>query len=606
MIERIIYYTSSKQVPIFRGIIDAPRPTIIKNKSPSSSILKTPSNPIYIVFEGLNPNNNYSLSIYLKTNLNIKQSNPNNKNNIVNFVQLISNITVQTKSIDSVSNSNEYSISDKKPAHSNKRVYSVLNDPDYSEDDDDEDDYDDDYTSYGDTDQYRDSDEYQKNPDRVINCDISKATSTSTSMTTTTLPSQILAIGSSLFANVTNKKKPKRNQFITINYSSSQMSKLMSGLIKNLSINQQLDSYISTVSNYKDFFNIQQFNKKSFDYVIHNDCLKQLLKQTSSSISFTEPLCLLNTVTQLKSADEYDDYDYDSDDDYQTMSSVKTTNLFSVQTSIVSPVNPQSFVYIASSCQMGSLLTKPTSLKTSTSKLKQASSTKSASSSNSASTSKSLGLAPFFTSFRKEKMKNLKMLPSSLINHHHNTNQTLFSLEQSTYRTVLYTVTSPSVTSTTNSPATSSLTNSLKYYFQQLQQPPQLQGLRKSLTSINDCQLLSDNQLQFQIENYLNSRLFSNVKNWYYSTTSTGPTPQIKSKSKQSAGLSATPSPSTDLYYHVEILIPNKSKSTRKINSRLNARLKNRLVGALPASDSHSWVFFKFKIENNTQVKIIS
>jgi hypothetical protein len=95
---------------------------------------------------------------------------------------------------------------------------------------------------------------------------------------------------------------------------------------QNLTKQQQLilNEMSSNVSNFKDFFDVKQFSKDSFDYSVYYDCLKQY-NINSKQINFilTRPLCLFSLAPTWQSLN---DEDQNRNDDY-----------FSVQTTITVP-----------------------------------------------------------------------------------------------------------------------------------------------------------------------------------------------------------------------------------------------------------------------------
>lgn len=151
------------------------------------------------------------------------------------------------------------------------------------------------------------ADELSTKNERIVNCDLTKSLYNAVDhVVENTLDSSVhgssTVSSESLFS--LNSRKKLKNQFITINYSSTNMNKLISLLLflNETSSNENNDSpssknmilndVSSNLNNFIDFFHLKQFSKDSLDYAVYYDCLSQYknnLKQ--ADFLFTKPLC---------------------------------------------------------------------------------------------------------------------------------------------------------------------------------------------------------------------------------------------------------------------------------------------------------------------------
>jgi len=227
----------------------------------------------YLVLEGLASNTNYNLLVYIKAD---------------NQVELVLNRTLSTLSLDD----------------SNKDA-DLINDQYYINDElfESEDDMIDDSVSLA-----------NSNRKQIISCAIHKTSQTEPR---------------------TFNKYQRQNQLVTIDYSSSNMNKLLESSMSFNSTDLQLNEIIVNTSYFQDFFDLIQFNKETFDYSINYDCLKQSKNTQKQHNLFlrTQPLCLFNLASTWQALNDNDP----SDDQYNVQTSIK--------------FNEKYTVYIASVCE---------------------------------------------------------------------------------------------------------------------------------------------------------------------------------------------------------------------------------------------------------------
>lgn len=118
------------------------------------------------------------------------------------------------------------------------------------------------------------------------------------------------------------------------------------------------------------------------------------------------------------------------------------------------------------------------------------------------------------------------------------------------------------------------------------------------LTNINECQLIDDNEIQFQIE----SKLADSVANVHRTTLNR-------------LGSSVSPGDvgggggslfnQTPYYYHIEILAPSTSLASSR-NSLNNKLFKPKFGTLLSQQRRPVWLKFKFKIEDSISQVIIA
>ena len=286
-----------------RGAFDISKLVQEENKQAESIIL---------ALEGLRPNTNYRLLIYLKKLISTKY---HHSSSLLSQVQLILNQTLITPSKDMTHES--------KPTAFYDEYY----------DEEDEEDYLDDPSSYDDY-----TDTLNKKNDRVISCDLFRQAAP---VSTSTLSPN------SLFSLNNKNRKKFTNQFLTINYSSNNMNKLLmtainSSLINN---NEDLSEISSNFSYFKDFFNLKQFSKESgMDYSVNFDCLKQYERNSKqAAFLLNRPLCLFNL-----EGDQYGSVNEENEDYFSVHTSIKFENAKLLK-ALKSP-KEHFYVHVASSC----------------------------------------------------------------------------------------------------------------------------------------------------------------------------------------------------------------------------------------------------------------
>jgi hypothetical protein len=266
------------------------------------------SNSIYLVFDGLNPKTRYSLVVFFKSNsLQHPSSAQPKSNEYFSYHSLVINDTLETLSRNkSKHQTSVFQLISKK---FNEYDDHDQTNSDYELDDDEEEDEEDDYLDEDYDDDYISNDSTKK-IDRIINCDLEASSS---------------------------------NKIITINYLSSRMNKLVSFLYKNRTSllfdsknKTALNELTTSISNFKDFFKLFQFNKAfEQNYAVYDECIKEFKTNTKL---MNKPLCLFNLDAMWESFS----WDNNFNNEY-----------FSVQTSINVANSKEKFnslVYLASAC----------------------------------------------------------------------------------------------------------------------------------------------------------------------------------------------------------------------------------------------------------------
>ena len=490
--------------------------------------------PVFIIFEGLNSNSNYTLLIHLKkTPISTSKHNLNQ----ISQVQLVLNRTVSTLSSTKDTDS---------------KSHKANNEVDYYDDEDEyylEDQSEEDYTEISSSSSYS---ELNKRNEKIVSCDLSR-----TSVSTLNEISADASSGSSpnsLFNLNSNKRKIK-NQFITINYSSNSMNKLVLSVLntsanltdfQSLSKQQQLalNEMSSNVSNFKDFFDVKQFGKDSFDYSVYYDCLKQY-NVNSKQINFilTRPLCLFSLAPTWQSL---------SDDE-----AARNEDFFSVQTTITVPSSKIDLIRLKAhgnsldSRQHAFIIASSCHKKRYTNRNIQ-----SLMSDDAIQIFPSKKLQSKHQSFKKQELDAANKTGSSQFS-----NLVLNEGPANQNKTVEML---PFILSTTT---LSSLISSIK------QQIKKQSSLISDTLSINDCLFISDNELQFRIDHDLigNSSGSKHVKAMPISNKSAYAYPII---------------------YEIEVTLPVNAK---------NVKTSQRTV----LNHQPSYVNFNLRKENNSQVVLL-
>lgn len=118
------------------------------------------------------------------------------------------------------------------------------------------------------------------------------------------------------------------------------------------------------------------------------------------------------------------------------------------------------------------------------------------------------------------------------------------------------------------------------------------------LTNINDCQLVDENEIQFQIESKLAAEPVASLHRTRLGSMSS-------SSSSSNSYYNQTP-----YYYHIEILVPSSSASGSSSTSPprftlppLSPTHKHLKTQFRALSQHPVWLKFKFKIEDSSQVR---
>jgi hypothetical protein len=280
--------------------------------------------PKFVILEGLSSNTKFILSIYLQ-----KYTHQSNQSTI----RLILNETISTS---------------ESPFYPNQPQQSTTPLSNYDYNDEYQDEYADDSSSSS-SNNLDYADEVTKS-DRIVNCDLTKNTHSIDHFDSNTLDSlsSTASTGTSSFNLFNNNKKKVKNLYITINYSSPNMNKLI-GTLLNVTIDtnsDKLNDISSNLTNFIDFFNLKQFSKDSLDYSIYYDCLKQYEANLKRPEFIpTKSLCLFN----LASTSNINNDENFNTNDLDINSSNSQNDYFSIQTSLTLP-NMNRNIYIASSC----------------------------------------------------------------------------------------------------------------------------------------------------------------------------------------------------------------------------------------------------------------
>ena len=131
--------------------------------------------------------------------------------------------------------------------------------------------------------------------------------------------------------------------FITINYSVTNLNKLVNRvLLKANPLKKTLLSDLtSDFKNFRNFFNLHNFDQNSLDYAVYYECSKQLTQLAKSkSQLLLRPLCLLNLGAVWSSF---------LNNQTSRRAALFTDELFNVQIGLELPA--KSTVYVASVCQ---------------------------------------------------------------------------------------------------------------------------------------------------------------------------------------------------------------------------------------------------------------
>ena len=519
---------------MLKGEFDMLWPTISQQVY-SNRFLFQQMQPVFIIFEGLNANSNYTLLIHLK-----KTPIPTSKHNLnqISQVQLVLNRTLST-------------LSSTKDADANKS-HRANNELDYYDDEDEyylEDQSEEDYTemsSYS---------EPNKRNERIVSCDLSR-----TSISTSSEISADASSGSSpnsLF-NLNGNKRKVKNQFITINYSSNGMNKLVLSVLntsanlaadsQSLSKQQQLalNEMSSNVSNFKDFFDVKQFGKDSLDYSVYYDCLKQY-NVNSKQINFilTRPLCLFSLAPTWRSLSDDDD------------GVARNEDFFSVQTTITVPSSKIDLIRLGS--QGTSLDSKQHAFIVASSCHKKRYTNRNI---QSLVSDDAMQIFPSKKAQSKHQSFKKQDLEASKNGSSQFSNLVLNESNQASQNKSVEML--PFILSTTT---LSSLLSSIK------QQIKKQSSLMSDSLSINDCLFISDNELQFRIDHDL-------IGN------SSG-SKQVKAMPISNKSAYAYP-----IIYEIEVTLPVNAK---------NLKTSQRTV----LNHQPSYVNFNLRKENNSQVVLL-
>jgi len=281
-------------LPVLRGMIDA------------TNLIKSTNSTLFLILDGLYSNTKYSLVIHLKT---IDQAS------LSSYFQIISNKTIETSVKNKSKMTSAFQLLKLKNNNFddlNNSEYDIEEEEEEEEEEDEEEE--DDYVN----DEY--SDEFNNNnqniKERIIGCDLDVADS---------------------------------NKIFTIDYHSSRMIKQITYLFKNKTDfidyyynnnnnnKSNLNDLATSLSNFKDFFSLYNFNKDSLHFSVYDECIKQFETNKKANYILLKPLCIFNLESIWESL---------------IKDSKLKNEYFSIQTSIFTKQN--SLVHIATACHLKS------------------------------------------------------------------------------------------------------------------------------------------------------------------------------------------------------------------------------------------------------------
>jgi hypothetical protein len=269
-------------LPVLRGMIDA------------TNLIKSANSTLFLILDGLYSNTKYSLVIHLKT---IDKS--------LSYFQIISNKTIET----SVKNKSKMTSAFQLLKLKNNN-YDDLNNSEYDvEEEEEEDEEEEDYVNDEYLDEFNNNNQNIK--ERIIGCDLDVADS---------------------------------NKIFTIDYHSSRMIKQITYLFKNktdfidyyyYNNKSNLNDLATSLSNFKDFFSLYNFNKDSLHFSVYDECIKQFETNKKANYILLKPLCIFNLESIWESL---------------IKDSKLKNEYFSIQTSLFTKQN--SLVHIATACHL--------------------------------------------------------------------------------------------------------------------------------------------------------------------------------------------------------------------------------------------------------------